>query len=341
VTTEILLPEEPEPTEAPEPTAAPDVDAAWETLLGRLNRLSVTRHFDAYGDVDWDAPELALDPCDPRFELDEADPLGTTPWYRSQPPEVRARLGCELVAAKMKTGLLFENVLERGLLEYASTLPNRSAEFRYAYHEVIEESHHSLMFQEFVNRSGSDPEGLGRLERAAARRIVGLARRFPALFFVFVLGGEDPIDHVQREVLRRAPEGRLHPLLERIMRIHVTEEARHLSFARHWLRRQVPTLGPARRIALMIGTPLVLAGMAHLMLLPPRRLVRTYRIPRAVLKDAYLRNPAYRAEVAASLRKVRSLADELGLRPAPVRSLWRILGLEEPGRVQDRLAPSR
>ena len=69
-----------------------------------------------------------------------------------------------------------------------------------------------------------------------------LGRRFPELFFIFVLGGEDPIDHVQRETLRSERE--LHPLLERIMRIHVTEEARHLSFARHYLKREVPKLGP-------------------------------------------------------------------------------------------------
>ena len=70
------------------------------------------------------------------------------------PPPPRARLGCELVASKMKIGLHFESILKRGLLEFASTLPNGAPEFRYAYHEVIEEAQHSLMFQEFVNRSG-------------------------------------------------------------------------------------------------------------------------------------------------------------------------------------------
>ena len=60
-----------------------------------------------------------------------------------------------------------------------------------------------------------------------------------------MLGGEDPIDHVQRTTLRSGRE--LHPLLERIMRIHVTEEARHLSFARQYLRTNVPTLAGVQR----------------------------------------------------------------------------------------------
>src|SRR6059036_3544075 len=172
----------------------------WNKLLDRLNDLSITKHFDAYVDVPWDDPAFALDPTDPRWELDpEMDPLGATRWYLDLPQPDRARLGCELVASKMKIGLVFENILKRGLLEFAMTLPNGSPEFRYAYHEVIEEAQHSLMFQEFVNRTGFDIRGLPAHEERMSRVVVSLGRRFPELFFVFVLGGEDPIDYVQRK----------------------------------------------------------------------------------------------------------------------------------------------
>ncbi len=63
-------------------------------------------------------------------------------------------------AGKMKVGLIFESILKRGLLKCAMTLPNGAPELRYAYHEVIEEAQHSLMFQEFVNRSRYDAPGL-------------------------------------------------------------------------------------------------------------------------------------------------------------------------------------
>lgn len=299
---------------------------AWSTVVGRLSRLSVTRHFDAYADIDWDSEELRLDPEDPRWEVGPLEPLGATEWYRSLPPEVRARLGCEMVASRMKIGLEFESVLKRGLLEFAAKLPNGAPEFRYAYHEVIEEAQHSLMFQEFVNRSGFDAKGLRPEERWASRRIVALGRIFPALFFVFVLGGEDPIDHYQRTVLRQADD--IHPLAERIMRIHITEEARHLSFARHYLRRTVPALGPLRRAALAIGAPLILGGMAQMMLKPSRQLVRRYGIPRQVIRTAYTHNPEHIASTAESLGKVRSLCQELGLRTGPYRLLWKALRLD-------------
>lgn len=299
-------------------------DEAWTDLLGRLNEQSVTKHFEAYVDIDWDSEELRLDPEDPRWELDADDPLGGSAWYQALPPATRARLGCEVIASKMKIGLEFESILKRGLLEFASYLPNGSPEFRYAYHEVIEEAQHALMFQEFVNRSGFDARGLGRIDRAGARFVLRMARRFPALFFVFVLGGEDPIDHVQRRALRR---GGLHPLLERITRIHVTEEARHLSFARHYLKRTVPGMGRFRRGVLAVGAPLVLGVMAQMMLLPSRQLVARYEIPKSVIRQGFTDNPAFRADAVESLRKVRALCDELGLTRRPYDRLWRALGL--------------
>jgi hypothetical protein len=296
-------------------------------LVARLSHQSVVKHFDAYADVPWDEPEYAIDPADPRWEFPGDSGLGATNWYRSQPAETRARIGLHGIASNMKAGLQFESILKRGLLEYAFALPDHSPEFRYAYHEVIEEAQHSLMFQEFVNRSGLEVSGLTWDMKFGARRVIGMARRFPALFFVFVLGGEDPIDHVQRTALRSGRE--LHPLLERIMRIHVTEEARHLSFARQYLRNVVPTLSRVKRHSIAIQAPFILATMAAVMMRPPRSLVRAYAIPKDVLADAYGPGSAARANVQASLRKVRTLLDDLGLITPVSKRLWKAFGIWE------------
>jgi hypothetical protein len=223
----------------------------------------------------------------------------------------------------MKTGLQFESYLQRGLLEYAAKLPNGAPEFRYVYHEVIEEGQHSLMFQEFINRSGLDPRGIPWFLRIGANRVVLLGRRFPPLFFIYVLGGEDPIDHVQRHTLRSGRE--LHPLTERIMRIHVTEEARHLSFARHYLKTRVPKLGPVRRRVLAYTAPVILAIMASMMMRPSGELIRAHAIPRSVVREAYRDNPVHRENTLASLAKVRALCEQLGLVTATSRWLWRAL----------------
>jgi hypothetical protein len=185
------------------------------------------------------------------------------------------------------------------------------------------------MFQEFVNRTGLDVPGLTWDIKFGARRVIGIARRFPALFFVFVLGGEDPIDHVQRTTLRSGRE--LHPLVERIMRIHVTEEARHLSFARQYLRTNVPTLSRRQRHAIAIQAPFILAQMAAVMMRPPRSIVREYGIPKDVLAEAYGPGSPSRAETRASLRKLRGLLTELGLVTPPAKLLWKAFGIwDEP-----------
>jgi hypothetical protein len=302
-------------------------DDRFDALVRRLSHQSVVKHFDAYADVDWDAPEMAIDHTDSRFEMFPDSPLGGTEWYRSLPADTRARLGLHAIASNMKAGLQFESILKRGLLEYAYKLPDGAPEFRYAYHEVIEEAQHSLMFQEFVNRAGLSTPGLTWDMKLGARRVIGMARRFPAMFFVFVLGGEDPIDHVQREVLRSGRD--VHPLLERIMRIHVTEEARHLSFARQYLRSNVPALHGWQRRVIAIQAPFVLATMAAVMMRPPKHLVREYGIPKAVLKEAYGPGTPSRQAVRDSLRKVRSLLVELELVTPTSRRLWKRFGIWE------------
>lgn len=307
-------------------------DDAYLGLIERLSRQSVDKHYDAYADIAWDAPEMQIDPVDPRWELTHDDPLGRTAWYQSLPAETRARIGLHRVATAMKTGLQFENILKRGLLEFAIELPNQSPEFRYAMHEVIEESHHSMMFQEFVNRSGMNPPGLSWDMKLGARWVVLMGKYFPALFFLFVLGGEDPIDFVQRRSLKQ--DG-VHPLLERIMRIHVTEEARHLSFARHYLKHEAPTLGWVKRQRLATATPMLLSQMAPAMLQPSRQMVRQYGIPRLVIKEAYGSAEA-RQYVLDSLAKVRRLCVELGLVTPLARRLWKAKGIWDEDDTQPR-----
>jgi hypothetical protein len=298
---------------------------SYPALLARLSRQSVVKHFDAYADIDWEAEEFRIDPEDPRWELAEDEPLGATAWYRAQPPAVRARLGLHLIATFMKIGIQFENVLQRGLLEFATRLPNAAPEFRYVHHEVIEESQHSLMFQEFVNRTGFDIPGLPWVLRVAARRVALDGGRFPTFFFVFVLGGEDPIDYVQRRAL--GSDRPIHPLLRRIMQIHVTEEARHLCFARHYLLEHVGRLGPLSRVALAVGAPIILGIMAQLMMRPSRQIVRTYGIPKDVIAAAYTHNPRHRERTLEALRKVRELCRQLDLVTPLSAPIWRWLGL--------------
>lgn len=292
--------------------------------VAHLSRASVRKHFDAYTDIAWDSPDFQIDPRDPRFESPDHDALGATAWYRSQTPERRARIGLELTAYRMKMGIEFENILSRGLLEYAGVCANGSPEFRYAYHELIEEGQHSLMFQEFVNRSGCPTPGLSPGWRLLSRSVPRLGRAFPELFFVHVLAGEVPIDQVQRTELKRGPA--LHPLVRRISQIHVTEEARHVCFADSFLEARVPRLGPVRLARLRIVAPFATAIVTDLMLRPPNALFARLGVPQRVVAEAYS-SQAFRAERGHAVAPLCRRYSELGLVTRATRPIWQALQL--------------
>jgi hypothetical protein len=225
----------------------------------------------------------------------------------------------------MKIGLQFENLLKRGLLNYAYRLPNGSPEFRYVYHEMIEEGHHGMMFQEFVNRTRLPIRGMPRPLSILAQGVPWIPLISTELFFIFVLGGEDPIDHVQRKILKEARER--HPLEETIIRIHIAEEARHISFARHYLRRRVPRMPRPRRFMLGLLAPLVLGVMARIMLSPPGTMIRHFAIPKGVVDEVYRRAPYGGVEIRDSVGKTRDLCGELGLINPLSRRIWKAMGI--------------
>ncbi|MFM7068295.1 MAG: AurF N-oxygenase family protein, partial [Actinomycetes bacterium] len=251
-------------------------DDRFRASVARLSRQSVEKHFDAYADVPWDDPESAIHVDDVRFRLLDVDPLAQTDWYRSLPPHEQARVGLVRIATGMRIGWEFENVLQRGLLLHAFWLTNGEPEFRYLHHEIIEESQHTMMFNEFVSRSGVKVTGIPLPRKLASANVVRMARYVPALFFLFVLGGEDPVDHLQRLHLKSDD---LHPLVQRIMRIHLTEEARHLSFARQFVQREVPKLSRWRRTMLALYAPILFSVMARMMIFPSRSMLRSLGAP--------------------------------------------------------------
>lgn len=311
----------------PPATTAPSQVATTDRLgplLERLSRQSVARGHDAYRDIDWDHPDLAIGPDGAGCDLFACDALAQTRWFQDQPAEVRSRIALHRLCSAFKVGMQFENLLQRGLLAHAFRLPNGSAEFRYVHHEVIEESQHSLMFQELVNRSGLPVKGMPWWLRTLAPLAVPVFQRlFPEQFFVLVLGGEDPVDHLQRRQLR---EGATHPLVEQIMRIHVAEEARHIAFARTYLKELVPTLGRYRRHLLAVRTPIVLRIMVPLMVDPSVELHTVHGVPRSVLAEAR-RSPEAVQLRKDSVAKLRRLCRELGLLTPAARWVWARCGL--------------
>ncbi|QWC85292.1 diiron oxygenase [Nocardioidaceae bacterium] len=305
-----------------------DRRAAFDTRLATLSQGSVDMHFDAFKDIAWDDPSYAVDPTDPRWILPAADPLGGSDWYRSLSRERQIEIGLYRQANIVKVGLQFEQILISGLMNYAFTRPNGSPEFRYATHEATEECHHTQMFQEFVNRTGLPVQGGSPWFRGSGPFLSLAARYLPFGFFFGVLAGEEPIDHMQKQMLRQGEMQ--HPLLRRIMQIHIAEEARHIGFAHEYLSYRAPLLNRPQRALLSIMIPVVMRVLCDEILVPNKQMRRDLGIPKKVVKDLYWKSPEGEKFLRDLFGDVRMLTEETGLMNRAARRVWRALGIDGP-----------
>ncbi|GAA1481511.1 diiron oxygenase [Gordonia sinesedis] len=302
-------------------------DADYTQVLDDLASASVHRNFDPYIDIDWDAPEMAVVPNDPRWILSyEVDPIGRSAWYQSLPQEKQIRIGMWRQANVAKVGLQFESILIRGLMQYSFKLRNGAQEFRYTTHESKEECNHTLMFQELVNRIGMDVPGAKVGYRLISPIVPLFSTIWPNIFYFGVLGGEEPIDHLQKDFLRT--RSNLHPAMAAVMQLHVAEEARHISFAHHHLRKTIPAKSRLQRFVLSLMFPLTMRVLLGAIMVPPRQFEREFDVPRDVMKEIF-----WRAEESKRVRRnvfgdVRMLGEQCGMMNPVSRLLWRVLGID-------------
>jgi P-aminobenzoate N-oxygenase AurF len=301
-------------------------DTDYVDTLTTLSEGSVRRNFNPYTDIDWESPEFAVIDNDPRWVLPASDPLGRHPWYQAQPIEKQIAIGMWRQANVAKVGLHFESILIRGLMQYTFWVPNGSPEYRYCLHESVEECNHTMMFQEMVNRMGVDVPGMPRLLRWISPVIPLLAGPLPVVFFVGVLAGEEPIDHTQKNVLREGKS--LHPIMERVMAIHVAEEARHISFAHEYLRKRVPRMRPRSRFWLSLHVPIIMRVLCQAITVPPRQFWAEFDIPREVRKELFFRAPESRRFLRDMFADVRMLAYDVGLMNPVARLVWKICKID-------------
>lgn len=207
---------------------------AREAIATRLLGGSVKRSYSPVVDLDWDAPlEEGKYFLPPRV----CSLYGTDLW-NGLTEEQRIEVSRQEMANILSIGIWFENLLNRALLQRLMNEDPASASSHYALTEMGDECRHMVMFGRAIERSGARPYGMSLPER-----IIMLLLPFGlrgTLLWVAALVGEEIFDALQREML---DDPELQPLVSRLMRIHVTEEARHIGFARDGVVRRRPTRG--------------------------------------------------------------------------------------------------
>lgn len=291
-----------------------------------LVRASARKSFDPFASIDWSVP---FD--DSRFYLPpDCLPLyGTDVWARMSAQERKAYSRHE-AAALSGTGIWLENILMRIVVDHLYELSPTDPTLRYLLVEVGDECRHSAMFGEFVRLAGTPAYRPTRRLRWLGR-LVRSAFAGPAAFLA-ILAAEELLDSVNRRTMK---DRSLHPVSREIARIHVIEEARHVSFARVYLQRGLPKLNPVRRTILRWVAPLVVSVVAEAMIQPGIFKTLGIRDGEALARN----NPLHKQRVIADLSSLVEFLEQVSVINDRTRPLWEELELCAPRPGKARPVP--
>ena len=279
---------------------------------GRLLRSSAKQSYDPEVDIDWNAPLVE----GLWFMQPERMSLYGTPMWDALTEERRIELSKHEVASISSVGLWFEIILMQMMLRDVYDKDPRVERTQYALTEIGDECRHSVMFGRAIERCGVPAYGPSTHVHRLGRGFKTLAAGVSA--YASVLVAEEILDRWQREL---AKDERVQPLIRMVSRIHVLEEARHMTFAREEVEHAMPTLSrPARAWHQMITaqTSLFVArSLVH-----PQVYAAVGLDPREARRQA-LGNPHYQETMAWMGERVLSFLDEQGLVGKIHHHTWR------------------
>ncbi|WP_163757151.1 AurF N-oxygenase family protein [Mycobacterium botniense] len=201
-----------------------------EEFAERLLKGSVKKSYQPIVDIDWDAP---LDP-DKFFLPPKTVSLYGTPMWEQMTRAQRIELSRQEFVNTLSAGIWFENILNQALLRRLMHEDPTASESHYALTELGDETRHMVMFGKAIERVGAKPVRPRLYHRIIINTLPLLFRG--SMLWVAALIGEEIFDALQRQMM---DDPELQPMVQRLMRIHVTEEARHIQFARDGLRQRV------------------------------------------------------------------------------------------------------
>jgi len=286
-----------------------------EKVASRLLKATADRHYDPRVDLDWDQP---FEPGK-FFLCEEHVSLYATPLWDQLSLDQRVELSKHESASWLSAGIAFEMQLDAFLLRHAFVRDPTSNHVRYALTEIEDECRHSLMFSMMLEKMGTPLYSFQPKLRALIWRSQFFGSEVMA--FIGTLIVEEFLDAAQRQIMR---DDNVQPLVRDMTTIHVVEEARHVSYARSELARQLERIGP-RRLAVVRQLAAFMAAGIYKMLVDPA-VYRSVGIEPKVALDA-VNHSAHRREFRRELtaRTFRNFA-ELGLVGGRSAQTWRSWG---------------
>ncbi|QIS19861.1 AurF N-oxygenase family protein [Nocardia terpenica] len=287
-----------------------------ESFAQRLLTGSVKKSYDPVVDLDWDAP---LDP-DKLFLPPEVISLYGTELWESLTPEQRREVSRQELANVLSIGIWFENLLNRLLLRELMNGDPTTLHSHYTLTEMGDECRHMMMFGKLIDRIEARPYW----PKPPARLVISALQLFlrGSMTWVGALVGEEIFDALQRRFLE---DPQLQPLVSRAMRIHVTEEARHIGFARDALARRVPTMSRLElqytRLCVAVAAPLFVYLMTN------RHMYDRAGLDGRAARRIAVHNPAAKRALGTGAANLGAFLDKQGLIGPIGKWIWQRRGL--------------
>lgn len=283
-----------------------------EAVAERLLKGAVKRSYAPAVDIDWDAPlhegKYFLPP--------KVLSLYGTPMWEQMSDAQRIELSRQESANILSVGIWFENILNQALLKSLLHNDPSSLHSRYMLTEMGDECRHMTMFGRAIERMGAKPYQLHWYQAAVVNVLPKLFRG--TMLWVAALIGEEIFDATQRRVL---DDEQLQPMIKRLMQIHVTEEARHIRFAREGVRRRAAETRPIEK--LWVGSVNGVGGVLFRRLFTnPVMYKRAGLDPVKARKQAWA-NPNFRQVQVDGFASLAAFLDENGLTTPLSRAMWR------------------
>lgn len=281
----------------------------------RLLKGSVRKSYAPVVDIDWDAP---LDP-DKFYLPPKTVSLYGTPLWDSMTRAQQIELSRQELVNTLSAGIWFENILNQALLRKMMHQDPTARATHYELTELGDETRHMVMFGKAIEKVDAKPVRPRLYQRMIINALPFAFRG--SLLWVAALIGEEIFDSLQRQMM---DDPELQPMIQRLMRIHVTEEARHIQFARDGLRKRTPTMPWITRA--WVGNLNGVGGLFFRFLFTNK--VQYHRVGLdARAARAMARASTHRHETQiAGFAPLGAFLEEVGLMGPIARRLWRRTG---------------
>lgn len=283
----------------PMPIAATIARSTSTSSAARAEQLIAAsqRHtHDPFQEIEWNIP---IDDSAYHLPPEMLALYGTAVWEQMTEPE-RITYSRHETAAMFAAGIWFENALMQIVLRHLTEIDVTDPTHRYLLIEVADECRHSAMFGEYIRRAGTPSY---RPDRPV---IIDDTHSGRLLSYLLILAIEELLDFANRAAMR---DDRVHVVARQISRLHVLEEARHVSFAKSYLAETWPTLDDEERQTVRGAAAVLVADVVSLSLNPD---VFTH-LGIDDGAEIALNNPHYRANVVDGLAKLTTFLTELGV----------------------------